>query len=511
MKRNAFITGTLWLSGAGLITRLLGFVYRIYLSNLVGSEGMGLYQLLTPVYFLILTLCTTGIQMAVSRMVALQRGASHYHNMARIVFVGLIPSFSLSLFFSFLLFQQADFVALSILGDIRTASGLRILCLSLPFCSLSSCCKAYFHGLQQMTVPAIDQILEQVVRMGAVFLAAPLLNLENLERTCCIVVAATAAGDILASMYVTGAFALSQRKYRSRRVPDSYGSLLRTLILISLPITGGRMVTQILSCFENIMLPSALQRFGCTAAESLSLFGVYSGMVMPILFFPSVLTGSISANLLPMAAQAQASGNIGLIHRCIDRVIRFTFLLAFLCTALLAGLGDRIGTLLYPGTEAGHLLVLLSFFCPFMYLQGTLSGLLNGLGLQNSVFVYQLISNSITVLTVLLFVPRYGFPAFLIGYLVSLMISSVLNLYKLLHTFRQHLRILKSIALPFLSCLAAISVIRMARRLTADAITGSPLPLLLTFLFAALLYSLALFVSGSITKKDLSQVLKLFG
>lgn len=510
MIKNSFITGTLWLSGAGLITRLLGFVYRIYLSNLVGSEGMGLYQLLTPVYFLIFTLCSSGIHMAISRMVATQRANSHYHNMARVVFAGLIPSFSVSLLFSGLLFWKADFVAVFILGDARTAAGLQILCLSLPFCALSSCCKAYFHGLQQMTVPAIDQIIEQVVRMGAVFLAAPLLSAQNLERTCCIVVAATAAGDILSCFYVSGAFTLSCRKYRNSSAPASYRTLFTTLLLISLPVTGGRVVTQLLSCFENIMLPSALQRFGCSASEALSLFGVFGGMVMPILLFPSVLTGSISANLLPMAAQAQASGNMRLIQLCIDRVIRFTFLLAFLCTALLGGLGDRIGAFLYPGTEAGHLLVLLSAFCPFMYLQGTLGGLLNGLGLQNSAFIHQLLSNALVVLTILFAVPHYGFPAFLTGYLLSLILASVLNLGKLLSAFRQRLSILKSIGLPLLSCVCVILSVRALRILTSDIITAAPLSLTVTLLIVILFYLLALLISGSITKKDLSQVLQLF-
>ena len=114
MKKNSFVAGTLWLSGAGLFTRLLGFVWRIFLSNRIGSEGMGLYQLLMPVYFLLYTLCTSGICVAISRLTATRRSSSPYHTMTRIVWAGLLPSVFLSLLLSGLLFFYSDFIAVSV-------------------------------------------------------------------------------------------------------------------------------------------------------------------------------------------------------------------------------------------------------------------------------------------------------------------------------------------------------------------------------------------------------------
>ncbi len=513
MKKNSFVAGTLWLSGAGLFTRLLGFVWRIFLSNRIGSEGMGLYQLLMPVYFLLYTLCTSGICVGISRLTATRRSSSPSHTMTRIVWAGLLPAVFLSLLLSGLLFFYSDFIAVSVLGDGRAASGLRILCLSLPFCTTSSCCKAYFHGLQQMTVPAVDQILEQLIRMGTLLLLAPQLGAENLERTCRLVVWATVAGDVLSCFYAACAFARCSLLHRSQpvRTGPSFGGLFHSLFVIALPVTAGRVITQLLSCFENIMLPAALQRFGCSSSEALSLFGVFGGMVMPILLFPSVLTGSVSANLLPVAARACSAGDKRQIRLCIDRVLRFTFLLAFLVTALLSSLGDLLGAFLYPGTAAGALLMLLAVFCPFLYLQGTLGGLLNGLGLQNAAFLHQLLANAVTVLTVLLAVPRFGFPAFLGGYFLSLLLSSILNLRKLIHTFARGLSVWKSFSLPLLACAAAVLSLRFLRRLPAITALPSLLQLAGGFLSILLFYLLTLFFSGSVTKKDLSQVLKIFG
>ena len=69
MKKNLVI-GALILTVAGVITRLLGFVFRIYMSNLIGSEGMGLYQLIIPLYMLAGTLSTSGVSVAISKLIA---------------------------------------------------------------------------------------------------------------------------------------------------------------------------------------------------------------------------------------------------------------------------------------------------------------------------------------------------------------------------------------------------------------------------------------------------------
>jgi stage V sporulation protein B len=506
LKRQSFVAGTLWLSGAGLLTRLLGFVYRLYLSRRIGAEGLGLYQLLMPVYFLLFTLSTSGFQVGISRMVALRRtnASSGRITLTPVVLAGLLPSLGASVGFSVLLFRYADVIAEVLLGDARCASGLRILSFSLPFCSLSSCCKAYFHGIQEMTVPAVDQILEQVIRLSVLGLVLAWFPTEQLEQTCCLVVLATAVGDIGATLYVSAAFVRSQHGLRS--VPsESLRALCPLLLRIALPVTGGRMVMQLLSCLETVVLPMSLREAGLSASEALGLLGTYNGMVMPILFFPSLLTGSVSANLLPLAARAQSAKDWPFIRRCIERVIRLTLLLSFLYTVLLGSVGDRIGELLYPGTEAGRLLVLLSFFCSFLYLQGTLGGLLTGFGLQNTVFLHQLLTGAVTSLSILLLVPRYGFSAFLGSYLVSLALGTILNLSRLLRTFRVTLSWGPTVLLPWLSCMSVLAILRTARRLTDDAFTATPVGLLLTLGAAALLYGFFLLLSGAVSRRDLSQ------
>ena len=363
MKRESIITGTLWLTGAGLITRLLGFVYRIYLSNLIGSEGMGLYQLISPIYFLLFTLCSAGCHTAISQLVAAEHARKHHSTIRRILWLCLLPSALLGLLCAISVYSTAPWIAAHILHDTRAAEGIRILCLGLPFCISSTCLKAYFHGLRHMHVPAIEQVIEQLCRMAVIYHLSPLFSGSNIALTCRYVVYGTLAGDLVSCLYTFVAYGLHSRQDRRTSLPSSinptsYHKLLPSIWLIVLPVTGSRLLTQLLSSLENILLPTVLQRSGLSSTAALSVYGEFGGMVMPLLTFPTIITGALSANLLPLVAGAKAGGNLRRIHSAIHQSLRLTFMMAFLFTALFAALGLLMGQLTVQAAQQQGLGVL---------------------------------------------------------------------------------------------------------------------------------------------------------
>ena len=512
MKRESLITGTLWLTGAGLITRLLGFVYRIYLSNLIGSEGMGLYQLISPIYFLLFTLCSAGCHTAISQLVATEYARGRTAAMRRILWICLFPATLLGLTCTLLIYFSSSWIATHILHDIRAADSIRILCLGLPFCISSTCLKAYFHGLRRMQVPAIEQVVEQIFRMGVIYWLSPLFSVDNIALTCRYVVFGTLAGDFISCLYTFLAYGLHRRQtgrfpsLSAMHAPPCH-RLLPSICLIALPVTGSRLLTQLLSSFENIILPSVLQRSGLSASVSLSLYGEFGGMVMPLLTFPTIITGALSANLLPLVAGAKAGGNLRRIHSAIHQSLRLTFMMAFLFTALFAALGLLMGQLIYPGSGAGSLLQLLSLCCPLLYLQTTLGGILNGSGLQTHIFLYQLLSSSVRILILLAFVPIYGFNAFLAGLFISLLASTILSLQKIIKTYRIKLPLLTSIVFPLLTSLLTYQLLTLFLHyapMRPDLTT-----LIFSLFLGSLLYFILLILTKCVTKKDLQEVLNL--
>lgn len=156
-KRHPLIIGTLILTATGLISRIIGFFYRIYLSRLFGEEGMGIYQLLSPVLSLSFSLTAAGYQTAISKIVA-EQAARKGHSSFRPMLVGLTISLPLSLLCNAVIYCLSDYISVRLLLEPRTASMLRILSFSIPFSAIHACINGYFYGKKKAGIPALTQL-----------------------------------------------------------------------------------------------------------------------------------------------------------------------------------------------------------------------------------------------------------------------------------------------------------------------------------------------------------------
>ena len=125
-KRHPLIFGTIILTATGLITRVIGFFYRIYLSRLFGEEGMGIYQLLSPALSLSFSLTAAGYQTAISKYVAADSAKRPSGNLKPLL-AGISITLPLSLVTNAILFFSADPIGIFLLKDHRTVPMLRIL------------------------------------------------------------------------------------------------------------------------------------------------------------------------------------------------------------------------------------------------------------------------------------------------------------------------------------------------------------------------------------------------
>ena len=147
MSKKSLITGTLVLTFASLITRLLGFGFRIYQSQVMGPEGMGLYQLLFPIYMLLWAASSAGIALSIAKMIAAEVSKGQEGNAVHILKVSLLISLPLSSLLSILLFIFAPFIAKYYIHEPVTELSLRILACCVPFMSTACCLRGYFQGL----------------------------------------------------------------------------------------------------------------------------------------------------------------------------------------------------------------------------------------------------------------------------------------------------------------------------------------------------------------------------
>lgn len=427
---HPFITGTIILTLTGLISRLIGFFYRIYLSRLFGEEGMGVYQLLSPVLALTFSVTAAGLQTAISKHVAGECQGQDSRSSFRFVSVGTLISLLLSILCTWILIQFSEQIAADFLSEPRTASMLRILALSLPVGAVHSCINGYFYGIKKAGIPAATQLVEQLCRVACVAGAGYVAASRNTVPTINAAVIGLVVGEFFAMLVSLAAIFCRIRRMPAAAPAASVSCLhAGTLLLrLSLPLSLTRLVINLLQSVEAVCIPAMLQTYGYDTATALSVYGVLTGMALPLLFFPNALTGSISLMLLPVVSEADAAGKKEVVRRATEKTVCSCLLLGGICTLGFFLFGSLLGKLLFASELAGRFICSLSFLCPFLYLGTTLSSILHGLGKAGGVFLVNVSSLLLRLGFVFLLLPRYGINSYLIGMLTSQLYAALLLL-----------------------------------------------------------------------------------
>lgn len=426
MLKSKLAKGTLILTCAGFLSRILGFFYRIWLSDHLGSELLGIYQMIFPISGVCYTIYASGIQTAISKITA-ERKAS-----VSVFFHGLTCSLFLSLLLSLLLYEGAPFLATHFLFEERTIAPLRILSFMFPFGAITACCNGYYYGKSNSRYPAISQLTEQLIRIGCAYFIV--YTFHSLSFSCELAVLVLVIGEAVSALVSILSLIRSECKGYEITPKSLHKTGLKDIGLLALPLTFHRLIINLLHSFEATLVPLTLQQSGMTKAMALSQYGILNGMAFPFIFFPTALTGSLSVLLLPTVSRASKEENSSYLHKVVRLSLGFSGGLGFACTAFFLISGDFLGNFVFHEPQAGTYIRILAWLCPFMYLSSTLSSILNGLGKVYQTFCISVISLVIKIGCLMLFVPKYGMAAYFATLLVSQGFTTVAEAITLLTT-----------------------------------------------------------------------------
>lgn len=429
INKNNIFRGTIILTLAGFITRVIGFFYKIFLSKTMGTEWLGIYQLVFPIYGICFTIFATGLQTAISRLVAGEMGRRNPKNTGRILVIGLFLSVSSALIISILIYMNAELIAGRFLLEPRSAPALKLLVAAFPFCGITSCINGYYYGLKKAAVPASTQLLEQAVRVIAVYALAMYTGKGDLKVTCEMAVIGLVLGEIASCGYnLLSLFTTKSPEKLLILGPDpgaqriSRKIILKDLLGMSIPLSANRLLINILHSLEAILIPSMLQRYGLGTSDSLSTFGVISGMSVPFIMFPTAVINALAVLILPTVSEAQALNNDRLIGRTAHVAIKYSLITGIASTGLFLVFGMDFGRLVFHNMKAGFYLMILSWLCPLIYLTTTLGSILNGLGKAHIIFINSVTGSGAKLVLMALLIPRTG----VTGYFIALMAGQLI-------------------------------------------------------------------------------------
>ena len=429
-NKYVLLKGTLLLTGAGFITKIIGFIYRIFLSQTIGAEGMGIYQLIFPIHTLCFALSVGGIQTAISRFTAARASLKDEQGARDIFVLSGALSTAIALIVSLILYNNASWFAVHILLEERCTSLLKLMAFSIPMGTLHSCVNGYYYAKKKMSIPAASQLLEQCARVGVSYGLFLILTEQGLPITPMLAVAGLVGGELVSMIFSLLVILWDYRKagYRLRNL-RSPGTDMKEILAFSFPLTCSRLLVNILHSIESVLIPGHLRLYGLDNGSALSIYGVLTGMALPLILFPSAITNAVSTVLLPSVAEQQAVGNHQAIRRAIFLSAKYCLILGFLSTAFFFFAGDFLGLVLFKNEFAATFIKTLAFICPCLYLSGTLSGILNGLGAANQSFILNTLGLGVRIAFVFFIIPEYGIQGYLWGLIVSELLVTGLSLY----------------------------------------------------------------------------------
>lgn len=427
-QKRVILQGAMILTVVGFVSRIIGFFYRIFLSRAIGAEGVGIYQLIFPVYTMAFSLTASGIQTAISRNVSGRMAVGDRRGARDIFAAGLILTTAGTILASLFLYWGAGWIAADLLKESRCESLIRLLAFALPFAGIHSCVGGYYFGLKKTNIPAISQLIEQAARVSVSYLVYLIFLEKGLCPTPILAVIGLICEEFASALFSMSAAALHFGRLKLRQTISGLHTPFRNILQLSLPLTANRVLINLLQSVEAVCIPLRLQMSGLTVSSSLSVYGILTGMALPLVLFPSAITSAVSVMLLPTVSEAQASGRHGRISRTLESTVCYSLILGILCIGIFLCFGEDMGRILFGNALAGKFILILAWICPFLYLGTTLSSILNGMGKAMTTFWQNTVSLLIRILFVWFAVPRFGITGYLWGLLISQLLSAAMAL-----------------------------------------------------------------------------------
>lgn len=342
-----FILSAAIISAGGLIAKVIGAIYRIPLTNLLGSYGMGLYQLVFPPYILILILANFGIPAALSKLLSEQYALYKYDNAQKLFRQARRLLFFTGLAGSLLLFLCSDALART-QNAVEIAAAYKIVSPAILFVCVTGAFRGYFQGNMKMLPVSLSQILEQGVKLAIGLSVARALMPDTVKAVCGAALALTVSEGL--SLIIMFTAYLIDKKRRPCVCKESQNNFMRSIFTLALPLVISGIIMQLSQLLDSVMVVNLLKLPNATSA-----YGLWTGPVNSLLGFPVTLSSGIAISALPALTRTAVSGKR--LQEKYNFAIKLTLVVALPSAIGLMTLSQPIMGLLYNGLPAQEIAV----------------------------------------------------------------------------------------------------------------------------------------------------------
>ncbi len=524
-EKNFLIQGSI-LAIAGVITRIIGAVYRIPLVNILGDTGMGYYGVAFQIYSIALTLTSYSLPLAVSKLVSGRLAKKEYRNANRIFRGALTFAIVVSGIVAMIVFFGADFIATNIMAMSFSSIALRVLAPCILVVALLGVLRGFFQGNDTMIPTAVSQVVEQIINavvsiVGAYALIRVGTGIAASTGEDSYVYAYAAAGGTLGTVigalaglaFLIFLFIIFRRAFHKKMRHDrdthaeSYQQVFKVLLATIAPILLSATVYNLCGVLDNALFGQIMSMQGYAESEYAPLLGILSGKYDVLVNVPLAFSSALAASLMPSIVAAFQTGTKKEVHSRIDIFNRFDMVISIPCAVGLIVLARPILDLLFftENNALGAVLLQIGAISVIFYNLSTVSNaVLQGMDDMMTPVISAAIAMGIhvVVLVILMVVFRGGIYAVVISKIVFAVSASLLNAHALRRKTGYVQEMRKTFAVPAIAS-AIMGVITIGVYFFLSLFIPARLATVIAILIAVIVYAVAIVLLGGVSEEEL--------
>ncbi len=370
----------------GFFAKAIGALYKIPLTNILGSGGMGLYYLVFPVYSLVITLCSSGVSVAVSTEVAKCRKVRHRYNEQKILQVAIVMSFILSVLLTIIVIISSKFLS-EAQGNINASIGYIAIAPAIILSSIIATIRGYFQGIENMVPTTISLIIEQVIKLSLGLVLAKHLVIYGINYAVLGAILGVTLSEVVAMIIIVinfitykGQLHFNYRVMNFRRNSKVYLPIcikkvqirlkgnhskrgyfrltrdrqrytlrdaFKKLIKIALPSTLSALIIPISTMLDSFMVINILVEGGMSLVTATKLYGIWGGIVQSLISIPIIITSAIATSLVPSLSGLVVHNDTNEITHRIRFFIKVTWIISIFACIVVFVFSDGLITFLY--------------------------------------------------------------------------------------------------------------------------------------------------------------------
>ncbi len=522
-KRASFLSGVLVLTVANLLTKVIGLLFKIPLTNMLGNEGMGYFNTAYQIYTWLYMISTAGLPVALSLMISEYNARGEQAKSKKLfrVCLGVFAAVGALGSALMLIFCRpiAEFISLS-------DSYLSIFCIapSLFLICVCSTIRGYYQGHRNMFPTAVSEIIEALGKLmiGISFGGYALAKGYELHIVAAYAISGITIGIAVEAVFLLIFSAFSKREKHSSSSSSACSAssqkLLGTFLKIALPVMLSSSLLSMSSMLDTLIVIRRLQDFGLTSDAAGAYYGNYTAYCVTLFNLPPVLIYPIVNTLIPSLSESRARSDNAKNQLLVNKCLKLASVIALPCALGLAVMSGPILRLIFSNAQSAEMAApLLTTLAPSVFLIGIMAvtnGSLQAYRMQKYTVISMLAGAAVKAVSVYLLTGvklgsgrllMYSAP---ISTFLFYLTITLLNIFFLFTKTDLSLNMFKIFSRPFFASLAcALSAVGVYRLLTSFS-GESKLITLVSIAIAALVYVLALLLFRGITKDDLSLIPK---